>query len=105
MIFILDSFPSTCPYVTSVGATQIPSGSTVSQPEVACQDVIFSGGGFSNQFKMPGYQKPVMAKWRAYKPNYPPSVWNSTNSVSHRLFGEKMFKLLRRGQSLVARLP
>jgi len=74
------TFPSTCPYVTSVGATQIPAGSTVAQPEVACQDVIFSGGGFSNQFKMPGYQKPVMAKWRAYKPNYPPSVWNSTNS-------------------------
>ncbi|KAG1727664.1 peptidase S8/S53 domain-containing protein [Suillus paluster] len=35
------SFPATCPYVTSVGATQI----------------IYSGGGFSNYFGMPDYQK------------------------------------------------
>ena len=41
---------STCPYVTSVGATQIKVGSTVNDPEEACETVIFSGGGFSNIF-------------------------------------------------------
>ncbi len=49
-------FPSTCPYVTSVGATQINPGSSVFDPESACQQSIFSGGGFSNVFALPEYQ-------------------------------------------------
>ncbi|KAF8334639.1 peptidase S8/S53 domain-containing protein [Cantharellus anzutake] len=40
------SFPSSCPYVTAVGATR-------SWPEVAAD---FSGGGFSNYFVRPSYQ-------------------------------------------------
>lgn len=43
----LPSFPSTCPYVTSVGATQSNS------PEQAAN---FSGGGFSEYFTRPGWQ-------------------------------------------------
>lgn len=42
------SFPGVCPYVTSVGATQVMNGSTVRTPESAAERVIFSGGGFSN---------------------------------------------------------
>lgn len=42
------SFPGVCPYVTSVGATQVINGSTVRTPESASERVIFSGGGFSN---------------------------------------------------------
>ncbi|KAH6914776.1 tripeptidyl peptidase A [Coprinopsis sp. MPI-PUGE-AT-0042] len=42
----LATFPSTCPYVTSVGGT-------VNIPEFA---VDFSGGGFSDYFKRPLYQ-------------------------------------------------
>ncbi|MCJ1472845.1 hypothetical protein MMC13_001494 [Lambiella insularis] len=49
------SFPGTCPYVTSVGATQTVPGASVTAPEEACETVIFSGGGFSNQFAMPTY--------------------------------------------------
>ncbi|KAK7965840.1 uncharacterized protein PG986_000117 [Apiospora aurea] len=51
------SFPGTCPYITSVGATQVPTGTNILeaiaskvQPEVACETVIKSGGGFSNVF-------------------------------------------------------
>ncbi|PKS09467.1 hypothetical protein jhhlp_004083 [Lomentospora prolificans] len=51
------SFPSTCPWVTSVGATEVMEGSTVRSGEVACEKVIRSGGGFSNVFPMPDYQK------------------------------------------------
>ncbi|TFK64203.1 tripeptidyl peptidase A [Pluteus cervinus] len=43
-------FPATCPFVTSVGATQNIS------PEVAVSR-FFSGGGFSNYFLRPAYQK------------------------------------------------
>ncbi|KAF4617122.1 hypothetical protein D9613_005784 [Agrocybe pediades] len=49
-------FPASCPFVTAVGATQINPGSTVNDPEGACEQVIFSGGGFSNIFPMASYQ-------------------------------------------------
>ncbi|KAK1990611.1 Pro-kumamolisin [Colletotrichum falcatum] len=64
------SFPGGCPWVTSVGATQILEGSTVHTPESACQKVIFSGGGFSNVFPLPDYQKQTMADY--YSKNAPP---------------------------------
>ena len=75
-------FPATCPYVTSVGATQINPGSNVTQPEVACETVIYSGGGFSNHFAIPVYQKKAIQQYlRKYKPGYPPELWNSTGIV------------------------
>ncbi|KAH8982183.1 subtilisin-like protein [Lactarius hatsudake] len=43
-------FPSSCPYVTSVGGT-------TGNPEVAAE---FSGGGFSNHFMRPEYQHVVV---------------------------------------------
>ncbi|KAH8982286.1 subtilisin-like protein [Lactarius akahatsu] len=43
-------FPSSCPYVTSVGGT-------TGNPEVAAE---FSGGGFSNDFLRPEYQQVVV---------------------------------------------
>ncbi|EIW76284.1 tripeptidyl peptidase A [Coniophora puteana RWD-64-598 SS2] len=45
-IKFLPAFPASCPYVTTVGATQ-------NVPEVAAS---FSGGGFSNIFARPSYQ-------------------------------------------------
>ncbi|KAJ7885104.1 subtilisin-like protein [Mycena olivaceomarginata] len=54
------SFPSTCPFITSVGATQVNPNATVFEPESACEQVIFSGGGFSNYFAVPDYQKGVV---------------------------------------------
>ncbi|KZT38760.1 subtilisin-like protein [Sistotremastrum suecicum HHB10207 ss-3] len=49
----LPEFPSTCPFVTSVGATQNFN------PEIAVTQPtfdFFSGGGFSNYFPRPSYQ-------------------------------------------------
>ncbi|TVY80512.1 Tripeptidyl-peptidase sed1 [Lachnellula suecica] len=57
------SFPGTCPYITSVGATQINNGSSVRTPESACERVIFSGGGFSNVFAMPSYQQSAVTSY------------------------------------------
>jgi tripeptidyl-peptidase-1 len=51
------SFPGGCPYILSVGATQIAPNASVTAPETACETVIYSGGGFSNVFPMPKYQK------------------------------------------------
>ncbi|PCH35755.1 subtilisin-like protein [Wolfiporia cocos MD-104 SS10] len=48
------TFPSTCPYVTSVGSTyQLPME----------QGVSFSGGGFSNYFAQPSYQSSAVSAY------------------------------------------
>ncbi|KAF8444923.1 peptidase S8/S53 domain-containing protein [Boletus edulis BED1] len=73
------SFPGTCPYVTSVGATMVPPGSSVYEPETACEEVIFSGGGFSNYFAMPDYQKTAVEYYLThYHPDYSANIWNAT---------------------------
>ncbi|KAA6409887.1 MAG: subtilisin [Lasallia pustulata] len=63
------SFPGTCPYITSVGATQIKPNASITQPEEACETVIYSGGGFSNVFPLPAYQASAVQSWFA---NHPP---------------------------------
>ena len=63
------SFPSTCPYVTSVGATQIAPGASVFDVEEAAETVIFSGGGFSNVFPLPDYQSAAV---KGFFKNSPP---------------------------------
>ncbi|KAH9831173.1 peptidase S8/S53 domain-containing protein [Rhodofomes roseus] len=72
-------FPATCPYVTSVGATQISPGNTVNDPEVACDTNIYSGGGFSNVFGLPEWQADAV---HGFLDNYPPAyaadVYNSS---------------------------
>ncbi|KAL9623206.1 MAG: hypothetical protein Q9160_002521 [Pyrenula sp. 1 TL-2023] len=62
------SFPGGCPYVTSVGATQIVPGASVTAPEEACETVIFSGGGFSNVFPLPDYQQNAVQTFFADHP-------------------------------------
>ena len=52
------NFPSTCPWVTSVGATTIRPGRTVDDLESsAFAPGWSSGGGFSNYWTIPDYQK------------------------------------------------
>ncbi|KZP19257.1 subtilisin-like protein [Athelia psychrophila] len=79
------SFPATCPYVTAVGATQMVNGSSVNDPEVVCETVIRSGGGFSNVFAMPDYQVSAVTNYIKYTPPpYSASVYN--NSENARAF-------------------
>ncbi|KAL2065941.1 hypothetical protein VTL71DRAFT_3611 [Oculimacula yallundae] len=76
------SFPGGCPYVTSVGATQITNGSTVHTPESAAQRVIFSGGGFSNVFPLPQYQEKAMATYfEQHAPPYGADRFNNSRRV------------------------
>ncbi|KAH9915907.1 family S53 protease [Fomitopsis serialis] len=51
------TFPNTCPYVTSVGAT----GADINWADQ--QGVPFSGGGFSNYFPMPTYQSSAVSAY------------------------------------------
>ncbi|KAK7689950.1 hypothetical protein QCA50_006590 [Cerrena zonata] len=74
-------FPVTCGFLTAVGATQVNPGSTVNDPEGACEQVIFSGGGFSNFFAMPDYQADLV---NSFFTNHPPpftsTQFNNTGS-------------------------
>ncbi|KAF8880770.1 peptidase S8/S53 domain-containing protein [Infundibulicybe gibba] len=76
------SFPSSCPYVTSVGATQMIAGSSTTDPEQACESVIVSGGGFSNYFDLPAYQRDAV---NGYVENFAGAdisagAWNSSGN-------------------------
>ncbi|KAI1327012.1 peptidase S8/S53 domain-containing protein [Xylariaceae sp. FL0255] len=92
------NWPSTCPYVTAVGATKVYPGYTVYDPESAVLDYAgypyavnySSGGGFSNIYGVPSYQKsvvntyfaehnPAHQSYSALAPNAPnPAVLNIT---------------------------
>ncbi|KZT63834.1 subtilisin-like protein [Daedalea quercina L-15889] len=72
-------FPGTCPYVTSVGATQVQPGKTVNDPEVACDTNIYSGGGFSNVFAIPDWQVDAVHGYlNNYSVAYAADVYNSS---------------------------
>lgn len=83
------SFPGTCPYVVSVGATQVPPNVTLSeslptrvQVEEACETVIYSGGGFSDLFAMPDYQSSAVGQWfEKYPPPYGADRFNNSRRV------------------------
>ncbi|KAH9950626.1 subtilisin-like protein [Amylocystis lapponica] len=72
-------WPMGCPYVTSVGATQIVPGKTIHDPESACMDVIYSGGGFSNYFARPAWQESAVA---TYLDKYPPPYTSEQYNTS-----------------------
>ncbi|EPQ51643.1 subtilisin-like protein [Gloeophyllum trabeum ATCC 11539] len=76
------TFPGVCPYVTSVGATQVNPGASVTEPESACMQVIYSGGGFSNYFALPSYQAAAVEHYlTAYPPAYSASQYNATGKA------------------------
>lgn len=74
-------WPGGCPYILTVGATTVFSGSTVFEPEAAVfnpinmpfSEVFFSGGGFSNIYPIPEWQTEAVAKFFASPdgPTYP----------------------------------
>jgi tripeptidyl-peptidase-1 len=57
---------ASCPWVLAVGGTQININSTVFDPESAfdrSRDEDISGGGFSNIFGLPAYQRDTVKQW------------------------------------------
>ncbi|KAH9213779.1 peptidase S8/S53 domain-containing protein [Leptodontidium sp. 2 PMI_412] len=75
------AFPASCPYVTSVGATQIPVNASVldRNVEVAIDFPIVSSGGFSNHFAMPKYQEKAVLNWFKNNPTgYGKGIFNDS---------------------------
>jgi tripeptidyl-peptidase I len=74
------AWPNSCPYITNVGATKVYPGRTVFGPESAVidpagypyTDAFSSGGGFSNIYPVPDYQKDAVDDFFAkHMPPYP----------------------------------
>jgi hypothetical protein len=77
-------FPATCPFVIAVGATQINPNSTVYEPESACEQKAYSGGGFSNIFPMPLYQEEAVRGYlKHHPPPYTAEQYNNTGRVKN----------------------
>jgi tripeptidyl-peptidase I len=75
-------FPATCPYVTAVGATQVEPGASITQPEIACATVIFSGGGFSDVFPIPSYQESTVSEYFSHHlPPYTSAQYNNSQKA------------------------
>ncbi|KAH8797933.1 peptidase S8/S53 domain-containing protein [Xylogone sp. PMI_703] len=78
------TWPGTCPFVTSVGATQVKPGTSVTatSPEEACATEIFSGGGFSNVFPLPSYQASAVASYFAnHRPSFSATQYNNSQTT------------------------
>ncbi|POV98878.1 hypothetical protein PSHT_13815 [Puccinia striiformis] len=73
-------FPASCPHVTSIGGTMIPAGQVWNYPEIAMNyDPVVTGGGFSDVFPVPSYQKAALENYyRKNKPSYPKGVYNDS---------------------------
>ncbi|KAJ6255895.1 Aorsin [Drechslerella dactyloides] len=78
-----------CPYLTAVGGTYIPLGKTVFDPELAWNTYLpwsgingSSGGGFSEYFPTPLYQKPALAAYlSANPPPYTSAQYNNSGAT------------------------
>jgi tripeptidyl-peptidase-1 len=68
-------FPAASPYITAVGGTDFATKSVIGD-ETAWTA---GGGGFSNEFGIPDYQKDAVAAYQNDCPNCPPQkLWNAT---------------------------
>ncbi|KAJ3480478.1 hypothetical protein NLG97_g8059 [Lecanicillium saksenae] len=68
-----------CPYVTAVGATQLPDGGSATDTETATMEVFSSGGGFSNVMAAPDYQKSALETYfSTHDPGY--ATYNTTDN-------------------------
>ncbi|OBZ66344.1 Aorsin [Grifola frondosa] len=73
------SFPGGCPFVTSVGATQVVPGNKVTDPESAVFQRFPSGGGFSNVFPIPEFQKNAIHEYLTkFPPPYASNIFNAS---------------------------
>jgi tripeptidyl-peptidase-1 len=97
------AWPASCPWVTAVGGTQVKantSASDLSAEEVWNEEIIpgvfeSGGGGFSNRFPTPNYQKNTIKMFLDGLNKTDPALLKNFNSkgVSHEL-SKRHFQLL-----------
>lgn len=74
-------FPANCPYITTVGATYLPSGASAKADEEVAVTRFPSGGGFSNIYPQPSYQADAVNTYLTkHKPPY--KSYNTSDNES-----------------------
>ena len=74
------SFPASCPFVTSVGATQGPANYQSESAETSDKGgIITSGGGFSDFWPAEAWQKAAVATYLSTVSPAPTGPFNKTN--------------------------
>jgi tripeptidyl-peptidase-1 len=74
-------FPASCPYVSTLGATFLPPGGSAERDEEVAVTRFPSGGGFSNIYGIPEYQKRAVNNYfTKHNPPYP--YYRSINNAS-----------------------
>lgn len=68
-------FPSSCPYVVSLGSTTFQQSLSGNVEEIG---IDFSSGGFSNYFSRPSYQDKAVSLYLSSATLPPQSYWNAT---------------------------
>jgi tripeptidyl-peptidase-1 len=75
-------FPATCPYITTVGATFLPPGADVNSDAETAVTRFASGGGFSNLYAIPSYQKAAVSTYLSeHTPPYKAYSGNNNESI------------------------
>ena len=74
-------FPATCPYITTVGATYLPTGANVNTDSETAVTSFASGGGFSNIYSIPSYQSAAVSTYLTqHTPPY--TAYQTTDSAN-----------------------
>jgi tripeptidyl-peptidase-1 len=93
------SFPATCPYITSVGATAFISGNTGAESAVS---LFKSGGGFSQMFSIPSYQTAAVADYLKEATLPEACAFNSTGRATPDVgaLGDEHFQVVNGGRTI-----
>lgn len=86
-------FPASCPYVTALGATYLPTGASAAKDQEVAVTRFPSGGGFSNIYSRPSYQNSSLNTYFAsHDPGYPSySLTTSTNNPTPAQYGSGIY--------------
>lgn len=86
------SWPASCPWVTAVGGTQVKSNATLGRnpEEVWNQDMtmgffVSGGGGFSQKFPQPAYQKDAVSNYLKFLAKSDPTTLKHFNTRGVRI--------------------
>jgi len=94
------SFPATCPYVTSVGATRFLSGNTGGEGAVT---YFGSGGGFSGVFPLGDWQTDLVNAYLTGDTSQPPScAFNASGRATPDVaaLGDVAFQIIYEGSPI-----
>ncbi|KAL7907385.1 Tripeptidyl-peptidase sed1 [Trichoderma velutinum] len=83
--------PTTCPYILTVGSTFLPPGANVTTDSEIATVKHDSGGGFSNIYPQPDYQKDAVQTYLTeHTPSYPAysSIYNSSFGANGGIYNK-----------------